>query len=81
MAGELCNTLHVDISLGKGVAGRGLLSQVLSGICECGLGRWGRGRCCRGRCCRGRLTDLLLHCRVVDGMQVPVDDPGTCRRF
>lgn len=80
---ELCNTLLVDFSLGKGVTGRGLFGQVLGGIGDGGLGRCGCGRSrrrfCGRRCCRGRFADLFLHYRVIDGVQVPVDDPGTCR--
>lgn len=43
--GELCDTFFIDISLGEGMAGRGLFGQVLGGIGDCCIGRWGRGGC------------------------------------
>ena len=72
--GELCDTLLIDISLGKGVAGRRLFGQVLGGIRDICRRRSGRGGCCRVR-----TTKLLLRCRVIDGVQVLVDGPGPSR--
>ena len=72
--GELCDSLHVDVGLGKGMTGRGFFGQVLGGIRDAGA-------VAGGSCRRSCIVRVLLGCRVIDGVQVLVDDTSARSRF
>jgi len=68
IVGELCDSLHVDIGLGKGMTGCGFFGQILGGF---------RRGACRRRC----INRIWLGCWMADGVQVLVDDTSARSGF